>query len=259
MTTADDFVQVLVLFEEKNAQDYGLAIWAALHEVEQFYKPAAPNLSYRRYLVSPASLQSSFLSQIAHSLGRIFVNATEVSALDVLASENIQPMPKKLRATETSIVDQSDLAETVREVIHESSQSRMMIVTDRAIMPPADWRYIIWDEVRPTELESLPPPPMAVLSLAPLDPLYWREPHDNRVPTIKARARAAALSITGSMLGIESCSDRSCFMFKPVSSVLTLDSMRRFGRGHGRPELEDRGFEAKAPDPTVIQKVLATG
>ncbi len=249
------FVQILVLFEEKNALDYGLALWAALHEVEHFYRPAAPSLTYRRYFVSPASPEPSFLTRIARSLGQIFVNAPEGSAIDLLDPRTIRPISKQLRAEEAAVIDQHQLVAAVRDVTDEMSDAPMLIVTDRAIIPPRDWRYIIWDAAGSIWSDTVSPPAVA-LSVAPLDPRYWRESETDRIATIKSRARAAALSITGSMLGIGRCADRACFMFNPVSSVLTLDGMRRFGRDHDLPELEGRRFDSRVTDPGAVSPVV---
>jgi hypothetical protein len=257
MIREGEVVQVLVLFEEKNALDYGLALWAALHEVEQFYKPAAPNLVYRRYFVSPVAPEPSVVSRITRTLGQIFVNAPEVAALDSSDRRSIKPISKELKAEDTAIVDQNRLYAAVCDVIDQTSGVPMLIVTDRAIVPPAGWRYIIWDAAGEPWSETVMPRSI-VLSAAPLDPLYWRETDADRIATVKSRARAAALSITGSMLAIKRCKDRDCFMFNPVSSVLTLDGMRRFGRGHDRPELEGRHFDTKPCDPAIVEPVIAT-
>src|SRR5262245_55590428 len=85
-----------------------------------------------------------------------------------------------------------------------------VIVTDVEIAPPADWRYIIWDAF----------PEGVVVSLAPLDPLYWgeRTSADERVGTIKSRVRAANLSIVGQLVGLTRCDNDECFLFADVDS-----------------------------------------
>lgn len=255
MSREGEVVQVLVLFEQNNVLDYGLALWAALHEVEHFYRPAAPNLSYRRSFVSPTSLEPGFLAKIARNVAQIFVNAQAIGAVDLPEPRSVRQISQQLRAEETAVIDQNRLVAAVRDVTDEVSDAPMLVVTDRAIVPPADWRYVIWDAAGSTWSESVSPPAV-VLSVAPLDPRYWRESETDRIATIKSRARAAALSITGSMLGIGRCADRACFMFNPVSSVLTLDGMCRFGRDHDHPELEGRRFDARVSDPGAISPVI---
>jgi hypothetical protein len=243
---SSEIVQVLLLFEERNVKDYGLALWAALHEVERFFEPVAPKPAYTRRFVSPVSLEPGFLHHIGRGLAQIFLNAKNPNALDLLPAS--QRVPNKLAADEAVIVDQNRLVGAIRDMLPNIRAEPMLIVTDRAIIPPPSWRYVIWDEAGS--------PPATVLSVAPLDPLYWRENDANRILTIKARMRAAALSITGTMLGIGACSDRSCVMFSPVLSVLDLDDMQRLGGEHEQPALENRSFSPKPGDPTEVQPVV---
>ena len=83
-----------------------------------------------------------------------------------------------------------------------------------------------------------------VVSLAPLDPRYWGErmPHDERVGTIKRRARAAMLAIVGALVGLQRCANDRCYLFADINSVLQLDEMTHLGPEHEVEALAFRGF-----------------
>lgn len=53
MTDPTPITQVLLLFDEKNSGEYGLALWAALHEVEAFYNAGERRMDVRRLYISP--------------------------------------------------------------------------------------------------------------------------------------------------------------------------------------------------------------
>lgn len=242
-------LQALVLFEERNVKDYGLALWAALHEVEQFFKPLPGEHGYTRYFISSSQPESGIVDTVMRTLGRLLFNTKEIAALDVLQSKEFKPIPKAATDDqERRLVEAGDLAKMVRGLIGRGDELPMLIVTDRPLRPPPGWRYMIWKT-----LENR----TGVLSVAPLDPLYWRESDPERIMTIKSRLRSAALAVTGDMLGLDQCSDRNCVMFRPVDSVLDLDDMVTLGGGHRTPELEHRRFDERVDDPTQIQPVCA--
>ena len=122
-----------------------------------------------------------------------------------------------------------------------------MLVTDVELTPPPDWRYIIWDTF----------PLGCVVSLAPLDPRYWGErmPHDERVGTIKRRARAAMLAIVGALVGLQRCANDRCYLFADINSVLRLDEMTHLGPEHEVEALAFRGFVDET-SPEDAQEVV---
>lgn len=125
------------------------------------------------------------------------------------------------------------LASRVAEI-----QSAGVVLTDLAITPPREWRYIIWDVT----------PSGAVISAAPLDPAYW-EPSaaaDMRRSTIARRATAAQLCVMGSLLGLRRCDNERCFMFGNIDSVTRLDNAEIYGPEHEIEELTSRRLEQVA-------------
>ncbi len=137
------------------------------------------------------------------------------SALDVLKSKEV--IATSLPSIETterfrSTIDQGKLARICRNVTKsEDLDQHLVIVTDRAITPPPGFRYIIWDDV--PDLDA------TIVSVATLDPLYWRNSEPGRVMTIKNCLRNAMLSITGGLLGLHECNNDECFMCEDVDSA----------------------------------------
>ena len=117
-------------------------------------------------------------------------------------------------------VDARVLGALVQEAVQPTGWT--LIVTDIELQPPPDWRYIISDGFVGG----------AVVSTAPLDPRYWREPIDSethRVRVLKTRARAACISVVGSLLGLQHCSNYDCFLFSDggLSRSPGRDEVRR--------------------------------
>jgi hypothetical protein len=125
----------------------------------------------------------------------------------------------------------------------------LLVFTDVEIMPPDGWRYIIWD-MSDEDLGK-----GTLVSLAPIDPLYWRIAERNRLSIIKHRMRSAGCSAIGSWLGLNRCDNTRCFMYEPVDSVLRLDDMVYFGEEHPFPELLNKGFSPNILDPAIQQPV----
>jgi hypothetical protein len=123
-----------------------------------------------------------------------------------------------------------------------------VIVTDLAITPPPDWRYVIWDVV----------PGCAVVSLATLDPFYWAMSVDEeeRTRVIKRRARAACLSIVGTLLGLSRCENERCYLFAGVDSALRLDEMVYLGPEHRVETLGSRSYPHVASDPVLAETIV---
>jgi hypothetical protein len=127
----------------------------------------------------------------------------------------------------------------------------LMIVTDRPITPPENWRYIIWESWPETA------PINAVISAAPLDPNYWGDSNPDRISIIKDRVRTAALSVCGEFLGFEGCQNPRCFLCEQVDSVNALDLMSRLGEEHEgeMAKLVGQGFDRVVADPNIVQDV----
>jgi predicted Zn-dependent protease len=254
--------QVLLLFDEDSSDDYGLALWAALHEAEAFYNLGEKRLEVRRFYISPHIPAQGFLGSIVKSAINLFSSDDRRSALDLLKQE--ERVQTKLAGDEakkpdSKTYDQARLVAGAREKVlrprlgPSADQMPLMIITDRPITPPENWRYIIWDSWQE-------PQSNAVISTVPVDPAYWEISDKQRLNTIKDRIRTAIMAISGSFLGLHSCSNPRCFLLEHVDSVLTLDRMKTFGQEHSSeiPQLVGRGFDLKPSDPNVVQQVAGS-
>jgi hypothetical protein len=257
MSNAIEVIQVLLLFELKNSDDFGAALWAALHEVEAFYNSNEKRMNARRLYIAP-SMPSAGLIRRAVSY---FGSSNQTNALDLLRPDEYMLPIDALAAAkmpDTATYDQKMLADIIREKILPehfgavASTSPLMVITDQPITPPEDWRYIIWDCWRSE------PSHAAVISSAPLDPIYWEDLDPDRVATIKNRTRAAAMSVCGTFLKLQRCRNPRCFLFKPVESVTNLDHMYTLGAEHSSEAqgLSGLGFAPIANDPSVVQKIV---
>lgn len=251
--------QVLLLFDEKNSADYGLALWAAFHEAEAFYNSGERRLDVRRFYISPHIPALGFFGNIFKSSVFTFFSSDRKTALDLLQQEErvqTELPAEDVRKPDAKTYDQEKLIAATREKLlrerfgPDADEMHLVIVTDRPITPPENWRYIIWDS-------RLHPQPNAVISTCPLDPAYWQISDLHRVNTIKDRTRAAIMSICGTFLGLHRCHNPKCFLFENVDSVLNLDRMSTLGKEHSEQvgELIGRGFELKPSDPNVVQQI----
>jgi predicted Zn-dependent protease len=253
--------QVLLLFEEKNSADYGLALWAALHEAEAFYNFKEQRLDIRRFYISPYVPTSGFLETLKNA-AKYFTSSEVKNALDLLTEdERVQTtLPgDEARNPDAKTYNQERLITVTRDQLLRTrfgaaaEEMHLMIITDRPITPPEDWRYVIWDS-------WLTPQPNAVVSTTPLDPEYWQISDPQRVGTIKDRARTAVMSLCGTFLGLHRCHNPKCFLFENVASVTNLDRMNTLGKEHGS-EIEGligAAFQRGPSDPSIVQPVLRT-
>jgi len=223
--------------KEKKEREYWQALWAALYEVERFYRLAPTQIEYRRFYIapSPGPATASWIP-----LGQV-QTALDLLKNDLSSSGRSAELSRSRRRT----YDRTQLAAIIRKLVDaEGSGDHLMIITDRPITPPGNLRYIIW--------ETDPNTHTSVISVSPLDPEYWREEDPKRLLRIKIRTRNAALSIIGELIGLERCDNPACFLFDDVDSVTVLDEMYAFGAEHNLSELTGRGFD----DDTVIEPSL---
>jgi hypothetical protein len=244
-----DIIQVLLLFEAESAHELSPALWATLLEVERFYNQDEPRARFDRYYISPYRPTTSPLEAAWRGFGRLLRGDKGMDDALVLLSQEQSTghgvESSQVEGKYKGTVDQGKLWTTVRALLGEpAGEKRLLIVTDREITPPPEWRYIIWDG---SEMD-------AVVSFAPIDPKYWREKDPQRVSTIKRRVRTVCLSVTGQFLGLQRCDNPSCFLYKDIEGVTTLDLMTRFGPEHELPSLTNFGFSPAAKEPSVIQR-----
>jgi hypothetical protein len=275
MTPETTIVQILLLFDKQSSVEYGSALWAAMHEVEAFYKLGGRPVNVHRLYMSTYVPASNIIGATWRYL---FSPKDLADAVDLLRQDkhaSLSPGLATAAVPDSPTYDQRKLIGIARDqILREEfgpagATIPLMIVTDKLITPPEDWRYIIWDSWSETESTAptgtyltdsdsfSPPPHSAVISTVPLDPTYWNIVDDNRVATIKDRARTAAMSVCGTFLGLHRCRNRRCFLYRSVDSVQDLDFMDRIGPEHSEVEkLNGRGFQASVANPSVVQEVI---
>jgi hypothetical protein len=153
---------------------------------------------------------------------------------------------EKARGEFLDLYDQWKLIKVVRKRISESySMKKVVIITDLEIVPPPDWRYILWESDEHN----------AVISLAAMDPEYWGIKERSPLITIKQRVRASMLGIIGDFLKLERCLNPSCFLYGDVNSADQLDDMICMGEEHSVENLTFMGYNPRPGDPVQVQKV----
>src|ERR1043165_5877710 len=86
-STPLQIAQVLLLFDEKNSADYGLALWAALLEAEACYNSDEKRLDISRFYISPHIPTLGFFGNIFKSPVFNFLSSDSKNALDLLKQE----------------------------------------------------------------------------------------------------------------------------------------------------------------------------
>lgn len=240
-----NIAQILLFKDDKMSAQFGPALWNAFEEIRLFFETA----NTEGWLEVPLP-QTSSRALMRPTFSAHYLAPALPAELDPspdppsIRSEQVQGIWSA--AVSTGRRDQyvhQVLGEVVRELL--GSEKPLLVVTDQEIVPPTGFRYIIWDVF----LNG------AVVSLAPLDPDYWGtwdDAHPDRLRAVKWRARAACLSIVGSLLGLSRCKNEHCYLFANVDSVTRLDFMDCLGQEHGVNALANRGFPDRKADPTEV-------
>jgi predicted Zn-dependent protease len=257
MISTANVLQVLLLTNAEVSRELGVILWAALLEIEQFYNNGRKRAEFQRLYISPYVPSVGVIGTIGSALRGLLPlhgGASEDALGRLGQAERRQtqlPGIAEIQGLYKKTYDYEKLVKLVREVIQEqgSGSSKLLIVTDCELTPPKDWPYIIWD-YEPADGGG------AVVSVAPIDPKYWRDPDPNRLSTIKHRVRTAGLSVTGEMLGLRLCNNPGCFLYKNVDSATTLDFMTQLGPEHEEGTLTGSGYAIDARDLTSVQKIV---
>jgi hypothetical protein len=223
--------QVLILRNTLLCRELSGPMWAAFKEIEAFYNGAGQRALFRR---ANLSVQVS--------------NATrgeEPSDLAGLGNLYEPEFWSNAQGRYARTVDHQKVSKLARHLLGIGPEMRLLVVIDQELTPPPEWRYIIFDG---NERDQ-------VISIAPIDPSYWREQDSNRLQTIKHRVRTAGMTAVGEFLGFSRCDDRSCFLYRDIDAVTTLDGMTQLGPEHGIPALANCGFVARTADPAAVESV----
>jgi hypothetical protein len=220
-----NIVYVLLFFNEGNSREYGLETWKILGTSRYTYKRYT-DATYNRLYVTTFVQSLSFFDRYIPDMRRMFADS-DASGPRPDEQVSLEISPVEVTGRNLKTYDQKKIARVLRERLPQVKSSDCMIVmTDQSITPPKEWRYILWSAFKDAGAWN------AVISMAPMDPRYWRDSNSERVKTLTSRAQAANLAVTGSLLGLERCENSECFLFSDVNSVLVLDDMRGIGPEH---------------------------
>ncbi len=243
MSNYHETILLVLLFRgQDESSTFGLPLWAAMKELTAFYKRLRPDVEFRQHYLSLHVPQI-----VAREEGEKALNCSVIS--DALQSEDFW---HRARGGYKRCLDQQVLYAMVRDLLVSATcaedvtrETRMLLVTDQEITPPKEWRYIIAGRAGDG----------VVVSIAPLNPVYWSERDPDRVATVKRRARSMCICVVGEALDFERCDNEHCFMFGNVDSVLRLDHMLMLGSEHDHPELTGYGFEPRPTMPMRVQPI----
>jgi hypothetical protein len=239
-------VDLVLLFKsEKKAGRFGGALWTALEEVSEYFTPTSQD----GWLEVPIVSDPRTRARVQPRFRRWFVAPVLPDDVQVGSSDSFEKLDGD-EAQELWGAAERRTRLYDHDLLGVSISSRLgletaAIITDREIAPPPDWRYLIWSGFQGG----------AVISTAAIDPRYWglRDPEDERrVKEVKRRARAATMSVSGSLLGLSRCENPRCFMFAAVDSASTLDEMCSIGVEHEVKGLGRGIFPLDQPDATEV-------
>lgn len=252
MSSPVGVIQLLILFEEASVRELGPTLWAALLEVERFYNHGEPRATFERHFSSRYQLNLSAFASTKQVIGRILGSDTTDHALTLLSRERRHEYSaegeQRVKGRYTGTIDQHKLASVARELLADAAKGKsLLIVTDREITPPPNYRYLVGDGGDD----------YAVVSTAPTDPTFWRQQDSARLVTIKHRVRTACLGFVGEFVGLDQCDNPFCFLYSDVDSVTTLDTMGELGPEHEIDGLTGCGFQLDLSQAEAVQRVVS--
>jgi hypothetical protein len=213
---------VLLLRDDEITRELGLMLWIALREAARFWKEAL-DVSTRRFLATPVRL--SGLDRSRRDDERVIRPGT------IPDSAWAGPYGRY-----TLRYEPEDIERIVRRYVVRTGDA-VVVVTDRELAPPEDWRYMIWDWDEGARY--------AVISIAPLDPEYWGVRDKERLQDLKHRVRTAAINAAAPLLGVKWCTRRACLLNEAVTGVGSLDAMIALEPGHDRLRAAGKGFKRR--------------
>jgi len=229
-------VLFLMLGEQDNAAELTAVLWTALHEVDTFYNHAGKRARFVRYLAAGSAAPP--------------VSGADRQWLDDRGVTFLEGVRNMARAGRRQTFETKRIISATRELAGAEALGKnrhLVAITDLELTPPPQWRYLISDGAAGD----------SVISIAPIDPRYWREREADRVGIIKHRVRTACLAVVGETLGLKECDNEKCIMFGNVDSVTRLDTMVLLGPEHNIEGLIEQGFSAKPSNPLESQWLMA--
>ena len=226
---------VLLLGDDRLAEEGGGALWAMLREVGQLYQAAGHDPTFDFKFVG------------RHVPERVQKRA-DCDDCVLVEPGDVDDLMKRAEGPLSGTFEHQRLAEGVRDLLRISPEETALVLTDFELSPPAGARYRLWDSSSAGWVGSI----------APMDPAYWGSHDPQRVVALKRRARAAVGAMVGAVLGFERCDNHQCFMFRRIDSVLRLDHMRVLGMEHDQLNREEAlGYPDTTKDPDQVLEVAS--
>ena len=228
--------QVMVFSDPRRSRELGRIVWSALREVETFFRRVKPGLEVARSYLGeqgPDGIEIERAGNPEEYLERFYVPSSEKDR-------------RGARRARSRTFDSTEIGSLVRQAL-PNVRGKAVVVTDLELTPPKEWRYVVFDDDGSGG---------AVISLAPIDPLYWSVKDPRRLATIKQRVRASAMCVTAELLGLSRCRIPRCFCFQNIDSVTRLDAMVMLGEEHGIKALARHGFEPYHEEPEQVQPIV---
>src|SRR5689334_19957559 len=197
--------QVLLVRHEETLEQFGPALWTMFEEVEKLYNLKGPLADFSRLCLT-------------HHIPPDLEQRIEEKDLLKLSDHQWSALWSGCQGAYAETIDQDRLAQQLALALAMTDRPLVnaVILTDQEMTPPPEWRYILFGAAHGGS---------AVVSLGPMDPEYWGIYDDDRLGTVKHRARAACMCVTGTALGLHRCENEQCYMFGSVDSVVRLDVM----------------------------------
>ena len=206
------------------------SLYSAMKEVNLFYTQAFDKPNFNIYYISD-EISDHFRNHLELFDSQIIT--VENSVLDD-ALEISRAIGRKY--------DARKIMNIIKSIITESQNGYNVVITNLELSPPYNYRYILWSN--------------RVISIIPMDPLYWGMDEPERLSIIKHRIRTATLSVVGAILGIGGCNNEYCFRYRNIDSVTRLDYMMMLGPEHRIQSLSGLGFDYFSENPSQVQPIV---
>ncbi len=252
-------INVILLFRHaENSMELGEVLWAAAREVESFFDLGERRVAFFRTFLS------EFIPYTIRQSSSAFALPLRQSNMELFSPEHGQQLGidtpefnaefspsksdwKRAEGKYTLTYETEKILHIVGELTGgDASGAIPLVVTDLLLVPPPNYRYIIWGG----DANGV------VVSIPPTDPTFWRIRESGRMAIIKHRVRTALLSSAGVLIGLQECDNERCFLFRNIDSVTRLDEMMILGPEHDLPALSQLGFDVTMSDPTKVQPVV---
>src|SRR5688500_8448424 len=129
-------ILIVLLFRDAQfAKTFGPSLWAAMKELELFWREAYPERAFRQHFLAPL---------VPRAVTRELKDENWKRVNDAVQSEAFW---LEARGRYKRCLDQEKLTRQVRGLL-DAPVNLMLLITDQEITPPPEWRYILASGVR---------------------------------------------------------------------------------------------------------------